>query len=80
MKCPGCGADVMDGAKTCGHCGRELSLGTRTMGEGEHIAHETGVIAGKIGRGAVTGVKGFASGVKKGFKGEKDEKKETETT
>ena len=41
-----------------------------------HVARETGAAAGKVGRGLVGGVKGFASGAKKGFKGEKDEKKE----
>ena len=76
MKCDGCGAAVPDGAKNCPACGREMGFGQRAGAETMHVAKETGVVAGKVGRGLVGGVKGFAAGAKKGFKGEKDEKKE----
>ena len=77
MKCPGCGAEVADGWMTCPKCGRELPLGTRAVGETVHVAKQTGAVAGKVGAGLVGGVKGFASGAKKGFKGtETEEKKE----
>lgn len=74
MKCDGCGAELPDGAKHCTACGREVGLGQRAGAETARVAKETGVVAGKVGRGLVGGVKGFASGAKKGFKGEKDEK------
>ncbi len=76
MKCEGCGADLADTAKACGACGREVGLGHRAAGETAHVAKETGVAAGKVGRGLVGGVKGFAAGAKKGFKGSDEEKKE----
>jgi hypothetical protein len=76
MKCEGCGADLAEGAKTCGACGRAVGLGQRAVGETAHAAKETGVVAGKVGRGLVGGVKVFGSGVKKGFKGSEEEKKE----
>ena len=76
MKCESCGAEMPDGARFCSGCGREASLGHRAGAETVHVARETGAAAGKVGRGLVGGVKGFASGAKKGFKGEKDEKKE----
>lgn len=74
MNCPGCGAAVVDGAKNCHACGRELSMGSRTVGETTHLAKETGAAAEKLGRGAVGGFKGLVSGAKKAVKGE--EKKE----
>lgn len=64
------------GAKTCAKCGHELSFGNRAVGETEHLAKETGVVAGKIGRGAVAGAKGLFAGAKKGFKGDESDKKE----
>jgi hypothetical protein len=76
MKCEGCGAELADNAKTCSGCGREVGLGHRAAGETVHVAKETGVVAGKVGKGLVGGVKGFASGAKKGFKGSDEEKKE----
>jgi hypothetical protein len=76
MKCEGCGADLADDAKTCTACGRAVGLGHRAAGETVHVAKETGVVAGKVGRGLVGGVKGFASGAKKGYKGSDEEKKE----
>jgi hypothetical protein len=76
MKCEGCGADLAEGAKTCSACGRAVGLGQRTAGETAHVAKETGVVAGKLGRGLVGGVKGFGAGAKKGFKGSDEEKKE----
>ena len=77
MKCEGCGAEMPDGAKICAACGREATFGHRAGAETVHVAKETGVVAGKLGRGLVGGVKGFASGAKKGFQGEKDEKKDS---
>jgi len=76
MKCPGCGAEVVDGSKACPKCGRELGMGARAVGETEHLAKETGAVVGKIGRGALGGVKGFVAGARKGAKGEDSEKKE----
>ena len=75
MKCPACGAEVVDGSRTCSACGKELSLGTRAAGETVHVAKETGVVAGKVGRGILGGAKGLASGAKKGFKGSPEEEK-----
>ena len=76
MKCPGCGTDVMDGSKNCPKCGRELSLGTRAVGETAHVAKEAEMVAGKLGRGAFSGVKGLVSDAKKEFKRKDSEKKE----
>lgn len=76
MKCEGCGADLAEGAKACASCGRPASFGQRAGAESMHVAKETGVLAGKVGRGIVGGVKGFGSGAKKGFKGSEEEKKE----
>ncbi len=76
MKCEGCGAELAPEAKTCSACGREVGLGHRAAGETVHLAKETGAVAGKVGRGLVGGVKGFASGAKKGYKGSEEEKKE----
>ena len=74
LKCPACGADVVDGSKTCSRCGHDLSLGTRAVGETEHVAKEAGAVAGKIGRGALGGMKGLVAGAKKGIKGEEEKK------
>jgi hypothetical protein len=49
-------------------------MGTRTVAETEHLAKEAGHVAGKIGRGAIGGVKGFVKGAKESAKSE-DEKK-----
>ena len=76
MKCEGCGTDMPDGARFCTACGHETGLGHRAGAETVRVAKETGAVAGKVGRGLVGGVKGFAAGAKKGFKGEKDEKKD----
>lgn len=76
MKCEGCGAELMSGAKNCPKCGREIGLGTRAGAETVHVAKETGQAAEKVGRGLVGGVKGFAAGAKKGFKGSDEEQKQ----
>lgn len=76
MKCEGCGAELAHDAKVCPACGREVGLGHRAGAETAHVAKETGAFAGKVGHGLVGGVKGFASGAKKGFKGSEEEKKE----
>ena len=75
MKCEGCGADLPEGSKSCPACGRSTSFGQRAEAGTVHAAEKTGEVAGKVGRGIVGGVKGFASGAKKGFKGSEDEKK-----
>ncbi len=75
MTCEGCQAPLPEGAKACPACGRPVSTGQRAAAETAHVAKETGVIAGKVGRGLVGGVKGFAAGAKKGFKGSEEEKK-----
>jgi len=74
MNCPACGAEVVDGAKNCAQCGRELSLGTRSVAESEHVAKEAGAVAGKLGRGAVGGMKGLVAGANKELHRDKDEK------
>ncbi len=75
MKCEGCSADLPEGAKSCPACGRAVGIGQRAGAETVHVAKETGEVVGKVGRGIVGGVKGFGSGVKKGFKGSDEEKK-----
>lgn len=76
MKCEGCGAELVENAKTCAACGRAVGFGQRVEGEGLHVAKETGVVAGKIGKGLFSGAKAIGAGAKKGFKGATDEKKE----
>jgi len=75
VNCEGCGAELKDGAKFCNGCGREVGLGHRAAGETEHLAKETGKIAGKLGRGLVGGAKGLAAGAKKGYQGTDEETK-----
>ena len=75
MKCEGCGAELAEGAKTCSGCGRSVSLGQRAEAGTVHAAEKTGEVAGKVGHGIVGGMKGLASGAKKGFKGNEEEKK-----
>jgi hypothetical protein len=75
MKCEGCGAELAEGAKHCTACGRAVAFGQRAEAETVHVAEKTGEAAGKVGRGIVGGVKGLASGAKKGFKGSGEEKK-----
>jgi len=75
MKCEGCGAELPEGAKTCPACGKPATFGQRAETGTVHAAEKTGEVAGKVGRGLVGGVKGFASGAKKGFKGSEEEKK-----
>ncbi len=76
MKCEGCGKDVPDGAKACPACGRQVGFGKRAEAETVHVAEKTGEVAGKLGHGIVAGVKGLASGAKKGFHGSDSEKKQ----
>jgi len=75
MKCEGCGGELPPAAKACPACGRAVGFGQRAGAETVHVAEKTGEVAGKVGRGIVGGVKGFASGAKKGFKGSDEEKK-----
>ncbi len=76
MKCASCGAELVEGAKTCGACGHEVGLGTRAAEGTVKAAEKTGEIAGKIGKGLWGGAKAVGSSAKKGFKGESEEKKE----
>jgi hypothetical protein len=78
MKCEGCGAELAQGAKSCAACGRAVGFGQRAEAGTVHAAEKTGEVAGKVGRGIVGGMKGLASGAKKGFKGSdaESEKKE----
>ena len=76
MKCEGCAADVPEAAKSCPACGRAVGLGRRAEAETVKVAEKTGEVAGKVGRGILGGVKGLASGAKKGYKGQEPEKKE----
>jgi hypothetical protein len=64
------------GAKACSGCGRQVTFGQRAESGTVHAAEKTGEVAGKVGRGIVGGMKGLASGAKKGFKGSEEEKKE----
>ena len=64
------------GAKACPSCGRAVGFGQRAEAETVHVAEKTGEVAGKVGKGLLGGVKGLASGAKKGFKGSEEEKKE----
>ncbi|HYA10116.1 MAG TPA: hypothetical protein VEH10_00345 [Thermoplasmata archaeon] len=75
MRCEGCGKELTEGAKSCPACGRTVGLGQRAEAETVHVAEKTGEVAGKVGRGIMGGVKGLASGAKKGFKGSDEEKK-----
>lgn len=75
MKCEGCGAELAEGAKSCPSCGRAVTFGQRVGAETVHAAEKTGEVAGKVGRGIVGGMKGLASGAKKGYKGSEEEKK-----
>ncbi len=75
MKCEGCGAELVEGARACTACGRQIGFGQRTGAETAHVAHETGEAVGKLGRGLVGGVKAFGAGAKKGFKGSEEEQK-----
>ena len=76
MKCEGCGAELAADAKSCSACGRAVGFGRRAEAETVHVAEKTGEVAGKIGHGLVGGMKGLASGAKKGFKGSDEEKKQ----
>lgn len=75
MKCEGCGAELAEGAKACSACGRQVGFGQRAEAGTVHAAEKTGEVAGKVGRGIVSGVKGLASGAKKGFHGKDEEQK-----
>jgi hypothetical protein len=75
MKCEGCGKDLPEGAKACPSCGRALGVGQRAEAGTVHVAEKTGEVAGKVGRGLLGGVKGLASGAKKGLQGSEEEKK-----
>jgi len=76
MKCEGCGADLPEGARSCPNCNRAVGLGQRTEAETVHVAEKTGEVAGRVGRGILSGAKSLASGAKKGFKGSEEEKKQ----
>lgn len=76
MKCEACGAELAEGARTCSACGHAIGVGQRAGAETVHVAKETEKVLGKAGRGLVGGIKGFGEGAKKGFKGDKDEKKD----
>jgi hypothetical protein len=76
MKCEACGAELKDGAANCPACGKPVTMGRRVGAETQHVAEKTGVVAEKLGRGLVGGVKGFGAGMKKGLKGSEDEKKQ----
>ncbi len=76
MKCDGCGADLAEGSKRCPSCGHEVGLGHRVGETSERVAKETGEVIGKVGKGVWSGAKGFGKGLKKGFSGSDDEKKD----
>ncbi len=76
MKCEGCGADLAEGSKRCSSCGREVDLGHRVGETSGRVAQETGEVIGKVGKGVWSGAKGFGKGLKKGFSGSDEEKKD----
>ena len=76
MKCEGCGAGLAEGSKWCPSCGHEVGLGHRAGETSERVAKETGEVIGKVGKGVWSGAKGFGKGLKKGFSGSDDEKKD----
>lgn len=76
MPCTECRAELPEGAHACPACGREVTVGQRMVGGSQSAAKETGVVAGKIGRGVIGGAKGFASGFKKGVHGSDESKDE----
>jgi hypothetical protein len=76
MKCEGCAAELPEGARACPACGRSVGIAQRAGAESMHVAEKAGEVTGKVGRGIVGGVKGFAAGARKGFKGSEDEKKQ----
>lgn len=76
MQCPGCGQELPAGANVCASCGHEVTTAQKAVAGSKAVVSETGAVAGKIGKGLVGGAKLFGSGVKKGFKGSEEEKKE----
>lgn len=65
MKCEGCGAELVDGAKACSACGRQVGMGQRAAGESVKVAKETGAAAEKVGKSLWGGVKTLGSKTKK---------------
>jgi uncharacterized membrane protein YvbJ len=74
MKCEGCGADLVEGAKSCAGCGREVGFGQKAAQETLHAAKETEVVAEKVGKKLWSGVKSVGSAAKKEIKGSGDKK------
>lgn len=68
MKCEGCGAELVDGAKACAGCGRPVGMAQRATGETVKVAKETGAAAEKVGKSLWGGVKSLESKAKKEFK------------
>jgi hypothetical protein len=54
---------------------RERRFGAKNVPTGPFACSCPGFAAGKVGRGIVGGVEGFASGAMKGFKGSVEQKK-----
>jgi zinc ribbon protein len=75
MQCEGCGAELVDGARTCSACGRQVGMGQRATGESVKVVKETGAAAEKVGKSLWGGVKSLESKAKKEFKRSDDEKK-----
>jgi hypothetical protein len=65
MKCEGCGAELVDGARACSACGRQVGMGQRAAGESVKVAKETGAAAEKVGKSLWGGVKTLGSKTKK---------------
>lgn len=77
MKCTGCGAELVEGAKNCSACGRPASMAQRATGETAKVAKETGAAAEKVGKSLWGGVKSLENKAKKEFKHSDDEKKQS---
>jgi hypothetical protein len=76
MKCEGCGKELVDGAKTCGACGRQVGLGQRAAGESVKVAKETGAAAEKAGKSLWGGMKTLGSKTKKELDRSSEEQKQ----
>ncbi|MGB6501206.1 MAG: hypothetical protein WBG19_07400 [Thermoplasmata archaeon] len=56
---------MVDGAKACSACGRQVGMGQRAAGESVKVAKETGAAAEKVGKSLWGGVKTLGSKTKK---------------
>jgi hypothetical protein len=74
MKCEGCGAELVEGARACSACGRQVGVGQRAAGESVKVAKETGAAVEKAGKSLWGGVKTLGSKAKKELEHSDDKK------